>query len=68
MKTVFFQQFPVTWEKAYVIMVSENVGYKFYIKYPSHIYNGSQLFVICIEKNTYKIIKNSNSDYIVDGL
>lgn len=32
-KNYIFQQFPVTWEKAYIIMVSENVGYKFYIKY-----------------------------------
>lgn len=49
-------------------MLSENVGYTFMWNINlRHGYSGSQLFVRYIEKNTYKIIKSSNSNYIVDG-
>lgn len=40
-----FQQFSVTWKNAYAIMLSENVGYKFYMKsvYPMYMIDHNDL-------------------------
>lgn len=55
-KMHIFQQFSVTWKNAYVIILSENVGYTLDEKYLSIscIYE-SQLFVIRMDKIPVKL-------------